>query len=126
MPRPRTPLAKAEATGRTIHDPQRYRDRKEPTNAPLGEPPRMVKTTLEREAWEALKRQGYWLTESHQGVAAVWCMLHARLVAGSTDLKVMAQFLTYSRELGLTPASASKVHVPEDAQTDPADEFLVN
>jgi hypothetical protein len=30
MPRNRVPLAKAKATGRTLHDPKRFKDRKEP------------------------------------------------------------------------------------------------
>ena len=125
MPRARTPLAKAEATGRTIHDPQRFRDRKEPSSGPLGEPPRMLKTKLELEAWEILRRRaGAWLRERDEPVAAVWCRLHASLTCGNTDLKVYDRFLTYSRELGLTPSSASKVHVPDAEESDPADKYI--
>jgi hypothetical protein len=122
MARPRTPLAKAEATGRTIHDPQRYRDRKEQASEPLGEPSRHLKM-LELEAWEQLKREASWLMESHRGVVEATAKLRVRVWLGG-DLKVMALHLAHCRELGLTPTSASKVHVPQGEEADPAAEFL--
>jgi hypothetical protein len=123
MPRPRTPLAKAEATGRTIHDPQRYRDRKEPANKPLGEPSRTLKLN-ELEVWEAFKIELPWLTEGDRSLVEQACMLRARLWAGSRDLKVMGRLTGILQQLGATPATRSKIHVPSDDDADPADEFL--
>jgi hypothetical protein len=52
MPRARTPLAKAKATGRTIKDPKRFKDRKEPVvKDPLGDPPKWMKRAEQKEAW---------------------------------------------------------------------------
>jgi len=123
MPRPRTPLAKAEATGRIAHDPQRFRDRREPTNAPLGEPSRTLKL-LELEVWEAFKREIPWLTEGDRSLVEQASMLRGRLWAGSRDLKVMGRLTAILTQLGATPATRSKIHVPDDKEADPTDEFL--
>jgi hypothetical protein len=46
MPRNRVPLPKARATGRTLHDPKRFKNRKEPVvKDPLGKPPKMDEET---------------------------------------------------------------------------------
>jgi phage terminase small subunit len=123
MARPRTPIAKAEATGRTVHDPQRYRDRKEPANKPLGEPSRMLKFN-EPEAYKAFKRELPWLTEGDRIVVEAASMLRARLMSGSRDPKVIGQLLALCREMGATPATRSKIHVTDDGEADPANEFL--
>jgi hypothetical protein len=123
MARPRTPLAKAEATGRTIHDPQRFRERKEPSNAPLGEPSRTLQFN-ELDAWNAFKSELPWLTEGDRALVEQACMLRGRLWSGSRDLKVMGRLTSILTQLGATPAARTKIHVPEDKEADPADEFL--
>ena len=118
-----TPLAVAEATGRTQHDPQRFRDRKEPANKQLGEPSRTLKFN-EIEAWAAFKQELPWLTEGDRALVEQACMLRARLWSGSRDLKVMGRLTGILQQLGATPATRGKVHVPADEDGDPADEFL--
>src|ERR1700738_1320160 len=52
MPRPRVPLIKAQATGRTTRNPGRFKDRKEPPSpGALGSPPKWFKTDAQKEAW---------------------------------------------------------------------------
>jgi hypothetical protein len=123
MPRPRTPLAKAEATGRTEHDPQRYRDRKEPSNRPLGDPSKTLQFN-EVHAWEAFKHELPWLTEGDRALVEAACMLRARLWSGSRDDKVIGRLLPILNQLGATPSARTKIHVPQDEAGDPADEFL--
>jgi hypothetical protein len=123
MARPRTPLEKAEATGRTIHDPQRFRNRKEPANKPLGEPSRTLQFN-EIEVWQAFKRELPWLTEGDRALVEQASMLRARLWSGSRDMKVMGRLTSILTQLGATPATRSKVHVQSEESADPADEFL--
>jgi hypothetical protein len=72
MPRPRTPLAKAKATGRTLHDPGRFKNRKEPTvKDPLGKPPKWMKDVSQIEAWQTLASEIPWLNSSHRAIVSI-------------------------------------------------------
>jgi hypothetical protein len=62
MPRPRTPLAKAEATGQTLANPKRFKSRKEQRSRPLGKPSTHL-SDVERAVWESFKIELPWLTE---------------------------------------------------------------
>ena len=65
MSRPRTPLAKAIATGEAQKRPGRFGSRREPKVVPLGRPsPRL--TDAEKKHWAAFKRELPWLMESDQ------------------------------------------------------------
>jgi hypothetical protein len=75
MARPRLPQARAIATGRVLHDPKRFADRKEPdSTGPLGPPPARMKLKDQRESWETFRLEIPWLQKSHRalvGIAAV-------------------------------------------------------
>jgi phage terminase small subunit len=123
MPRPRTPLAKAKATGRTEHDPKRFKNRREPHSTPLGRPSKYL-DEAECLAWDAFKREVPWLMEADRALVECACGLRAAVWGGVRDDKVIGKLSQLLQQMGATPAARTKVHVPSEEETDPADEFL--
>ena len=126
MARPRTPKAKAEATGRTVNNPGRFEGRNEPQVAePLGDPPAWMKPK-QREAWETIAKEIPWLNSSHRGLVEISASIRGRLMAGE-DVGVQALNLlrqTYG-QMGATPADASKAGaMPGGEKQDPADAYF--
>lgn len=119
MARPRTPLAKAKTEARDKKDPQRFRNRSEPTGTkPLGSPPDWVEDTdasKARTAWRSLANRIPWLNSSHEPLLVVASHLYGRLIAGQ---EVGVQALNALRQclaqMGATPADASKVNLPDE------------
>jgi hypothetical protein len=94
MARPRVPLIKAEITGRTARNPQRFKGRKEPTSqGPLGKPPAWFKTQTQIEAWNTFQDELPWLNKSHRALVGIACEIRGRLIAGE-DVGVKAMKLT--------------------------------
>jgi hypothetical protein len=123
MARARTPLAKAEATGRTDVNPARFRDRKEPESRPLGEPSIHL-DDLQKCVWEAFKREIPWLMESDRAAVEGACVLRARLWEGCPETKDIAQLRILLSTFGGTPADRSKIVWAQGEADDPADEFI--
>jgi hypothetical protein len=126
MANPRTPLAKAKATGRTVRDPARFKQRKEPPKQrPLGKPSARL-TERQVEAWEAFKRELPWLMESDRTIVETASRLRADMW-DSSDINIRA--MTLLRQclslLGATPADRTRIHAPpEDDEVDPAESYL--
>jgi hypothetical protein len=81
MPRPRVPRAKAVATGRVLHDPKRFANRKEPESAgPLGPPPVWLKKPA-ADAWESFDDELPWLNRSHRCIVGIASIARAELAA---------------------------------------------
>jgi hypothetical protein len=127
MPRPRTPLAKANATGRILHDPKRFKNRKEPTsNGPLGPPPKWMKKASQLEAWKTFADELPWLNHSHRALVGIACDIRGRLIAGE-DLSVNGLNLLRLclGQMGATPVDSSKVTLPDkEEEKDPADKYF--
>jgi hypothetical protein len=128
MPRPRTPLAKATATGRTLHDPKRYKDRCEPpSRGPLGKPPKWMKRPTQIDAWNTFADELPWLNKSHRSLVAIASDIRGRLVAGE-ELSVNSMNLLRLTlgQMGATPVDSSKITLPEDEdnEDDPADKYF--
>jgi hypothetical protein len=127
MARPRTPLAKAKATGRVQHDPKRFAGRNEPgSNGPLGTPPAWMKKKEQLEAWETFADELPWLNRSHRALVGIAAEIRGRLIAGE---EVSVQFLNLLRQclgqMGATPADASKVSMPDDDEIeDPSAKYF--
>jgi hypothetical protein len=116
MPRPRTPLAKAQATGRTLHDPKRYKDRREPpSQGPLGKPPKWMKKPSQIEAWMTLADEVPWLNHSHRAVVGIAAEILGKLIANEevsvNGLNLLRLCLS---QLGATPVDSSKITLPDD------------
>jgi phage terminase small subunit len=127
MANPRTPLAKAIATGRTLKNPGRFKDRKEPANLqPLGDPPRWLQDDPAALAcWHAFRREISWLTEADGALVEIASILRAQLWHRTWTLTGISALRQCLNEMGATPASRSKVAVRDTGgPTDPADEFF--
>lgn len=123
MARPRIPRAKAAIEARDKKDPQRFKNRKEPS-APgeLGDPPEWMGGE-QRLAWRTFQREIPWLNASHRGVVEIAVTIRARLMAGEEcgvqALNLLRQCLG---QMGATPSDASKVTLPDDDEE--ADDIL--
>src|SRR5436190_21213340 len=90
MPRPRVPLIKAQTTGRTLRNPKRFQNRKEPTGlGPLGSPPKFLKTASQKEAWNTFADELPWLNHSHRALVSIASDIRGRQIAGE-DVGVKA------------------------------------
>lgn len=125
MPNPRSPLAKAKATGQANKNPQRFKDRKEPrVSTPIGAAPRWMNAG-QRKAWDMFCGELFWLNYSHRAILEIACTVRAKIYAGE-DCSVAA--LTLLRQalgqLGATPATASVISMPEKSEEDPAEKYF--
>lgn len=120
MPRPRVPLIKAHTTGRTIRNPKRFADRKEPTGlGPLGAPPKWLKTPSKQEAWNTFADDLPWLNKSHRTLVGIASDIQGRLIAGDdVGVKALSLLRMILNSMGATPSDASKVSMPEEKDTD--------
>jgi hypothetical protein len=127
MPRNRVPLAKAKATGRTLHDPKRFKDRKEPVvKDPLGKPPKWMKNASQVEAWQTLASEIPWLNSNHRAVMGIASQLLGKLIANEeisvNGLNLLRLCLS---QMGATPVDASKISMPdEEDEEDPAAKYF--
>jgi hypothetical protein len=122
--RPRTPLAKATATGRTVHDPKRFKARREPKSRALGRPSPELDVD-ERRAWAAFHREVPWLMEADRATVEAASRLRAQLWARKGDqIKLIGRLIQLLNQMGATPAARTKVHVPDGEEADAAEDFL--
>jgi hypothetical protein len=127
MARPRVPLQKAEATGRTLRNPGRFKNRIEPPcGGPLGKPPKWLAKPHEQEAWDTLAADLPWLNKSHRTLVALASGLLARQIAGDeVGVKALNLLRMMLGSMGATPSDASKVMMPaEKDETDPASKYF--
>src|SRR5262249_53876164 len=110
MPRHRTPLAKAEATGRTLINPDRFKDRKEPPNlVPLGDPPEQF-DEREAEVWDKFKVEVPWLMESDRAMVEVASKLRTKVLLGIASDKDYGKLLSCLSRMGATPADRTRIY----------------
>jgi hypothetical protein len=123
----RTPLAKAKATGRTLHDPARFKNRKEPKpTGPLGPPPKWMKNPNQREAWQTFGDELPWLNSFHRTLVAIASELRGKLIAGE-ELSVNGLNLLRLclGQMAATPVDASKITLPEEEdEEDPSSKYF--
>ena len=127
MARPRTPDAKAKATGASEKNKYRFRDRPaSPVEGkPLGKPPKWM-GEHQVAAWALFVEEIPWLNSSHRGLVEIAATIRGRLMAGE---EVGVQALNLLRQalgqMGATPADASKASVPpNDGESDPAETYF--
>lgn len=122
MANPRTPVAKAKATGAAIKNPSRHAARSDPKSTPLGKP----STFLDKhgqQAWEGYRQELPWLMEADRSLVEIAASVRGRLLSGE-DVGVTALSMLQSilSKMGGSPADRSKVTVPDDEK--PEDEFF--
>ena len=122
MPAHRLPAAKAAVTGAAIKDPQRHKDRKEPSVIPLGEPSLFL-DPFGQQAWLAFQKELPWLAESDRALVEIASSVRGRLLAGedvgTTALSMLQSILS---KMGASPADRTKVAAPSDDEEQ--DEFF--
>jgi hypothetical protein len=127
MARPRVPLIKAQTTGRTIRNPRRFADRKEPSvTSPLGSPPKWLNKPGQIEAWETFADELPWLNKSHRALVSIASDIRGRVISGEeVGVKALNLLRMMLGSMGATPSDASKVQMPaETAEDDPADKYF--
>lgn len=131
MPRPRTPKAKAKATGRMMRDPARFEGRNEPIVLHgLGDPPAWVVDTERCKAataWATISTEIPWLNSSHRVLVTVAAGILGRVIAGQEIGVQAANLLRITLgSMGATPADASKAGAMPggDKVQDPAENYF--
>jgi hypothetical protein len=127
MPRPRIPLIKAQTTGRTLRNPQRFKDRKDPPSpGALGSPPKWFKTDAQKEAWNTFADELPWLNKSHRALVSIASEIRGRQIAGEdVGVKAMSLLRMILGSMGATPSDASKVRMPEEQDDeDPSKKYF--
>lgn len=123
MARNRTPLDKAEVSGRTQHDPGRYKDRTKITGSrPLGEP-YVRMTDAEKEAWADLKANIPWLKASHRQIVRLACVHLAKLDEGTLSVTGIRSLTGILAKLGATPVDECRIF-HQQSEEDPDEEFF--
>jgi len=121
MANPRLPVAKAAVTGATSKNPQRHRDRKEPSGRPLGEATAFL-DDHGKQAWEGFRRELPWLMECDRALVEIAAKLRGLVISGADvgegKLKLLQTILG---RLGASPTDRTKVALPE---TDDHDDLL--
>jgi hypothetical protein len=123
MPRPRLPMAKAEASGAIAKNAGRFRDRKAPKRTrPVGEPYAKM-NEIERGYWAEFVQELPWLHSGHRVMLRMACQLSARMDEGSEmGVSAMQALSAMLSKLGATPTDETKVTQPDDEDED--DEFF--
>jgi len=126
MARPRTPKAKAKATGQDIARKEKFKARNEPLpGGPVGDPPLWL-NVMAQAAWREIVDEVPWLTRPHRGFLAIAASIRGRMMAGD---ECGVQSLNLLRmaygQMGATPADASKAGRTNDGeQIDPAEDYF--
>ena len=120
MPRARTPMAKAIATGRTLHDKKRFKHRIEPVvKDPLGKPPKWMKKPSQIEAWNTLAAEVPWLNSSHRAVVGIASEVLGKMIANEEmSMNALNLLRLCLSQLGATPVSASNISHQEEESDD--------
>ena len=118
MPNPRTPTAKAKATGADVQHPGRHADRKEPAGRPLGEAPDYL-DDFGVKAWEGFKRELPWLMESDRAVMEVCAKVRGEIISGDdVGVTKLSMYQSMLSKLGATPADRSRISVQDEEDED--------
>lgn len=124
MPRPRTPLAKAKASGAEIIHPERFAGRKGPKKPrPVGEPYAGMSAN-EKKVWVELRADLPWLNSSHRTLLRLACYWTARMDTKDFGVSATQALSSILSKLGATPVDETKVNHGDDEDEDPADEFF--
>src|SRR4051794_14650312 len=112
MPRPRTPREKARITGADRNHPSRFARRSASHTVPLGKPSNWMNNG-QRTAWNLIRHEVPWLTETDRVLVEIAAYLRARIMAGEeVGVGAMNQLRKCARQMGPTPVDRTKVAVP--------------
>jgi hypothetical protein len=126
MPRPRTPLSKARATGQDLNHATRFKTRKEhASTGPLGDAPHWMKDKNQKDSWNTFRIEIPWLQRSHRCLTAIACIARADLISGGElNVRMLNLLRQTLGQMGATPADASKVTMPGTDIEDPSEKYF--
>ena len=79
----------------------------------------------QRTAWNLIRREVPWLTETDRALVEIAAYLRARIMAGGeVGVGAMNQLRLCAAQMGATPADRSKVAAPAEPDDDPTDRFF--
>jgi hypothetical protein len=115
----------ASVTGADARSPGRFKDRKSPKVKSLGPAPKRL-TDEQREIWDEFNADFPWLGRSDRALVEVAVNLldQLRTLGNEAPIALYAQMRMVLGQMGGTPVDRSKVMAPDEAEDDPADEFL--
>jgi phage terminase small subunit len=114
VPRPRTPIGKAELTGAAAHNPQRFRDRAEPEAEEIGFAPEYLDDAA-KAAWASFVAEWPWLTKADEAALVPLCIMRAGLETGTAEQSA-AFFKEYRMQIsafGGNPTTKTKIAMPK-------------
>jgi hypothetical protein len=124
MARPRLPQEKAEVSGATVVNPERFKGRKTPPGKrPLGEP-YLKMTDAQKEAWAEYAAEMPWLHSAHRTLLRLACIWTARMDDADFGVSATQALSSILSKLGATPVDETKVSHDGDGEEDPADKFF--
>jgi hypothetical protein len=122
MANPRTPAAKAKATGAAALHPGRHAARREPVAAKLGSAPTHL-TAYGKRAWAMFLNELPWLTAGDGALLEVASRVRGEMMAGDeVGVTKLSMYQSVLSKLGATPTDRSKVTMG-DVEEEP-DEFF--
>lgn len=125
MARPRTPKAKAKATGADVAQRKTHEARTEPVvTEGVGEPFVWLNVNAQK-AWREIVTEVPWLNHSHRGFLAIAANIRGRMISGEEcGVQALNLLRQCYGQMGATPADASKAGVkPDGEQEDPAEKY---
>ncbi len=128
MPKPRTPTNILRLSGALARNPGRHADRlNEPKpTSPIGMAPEWM-TETERASWDWLVARCHpgTLSNADEGIVELTATLRASVIDRSATAREKALLRLCFNELGMTPASRSKVSVTTGEEAQAPNEFAV-
>ncbi len=117
MANPRTPFEIAQVTGRTAHDPQRYRERSNPSVEPLG-PATLDLSPCEQQCFEYFRTQFHWLAETDRTLVEMASKLRVLLLANKINASQANLLKQCLGLMGGTPSDRSKMPIQKTDEFD--------
>lgn len=123
MARHRTPRAKADVSGASLKNPQRYRAEGYYVVTPVGEPYEQM-TEAQKAVWYELRAEMPWLNGAHRALLRLTCMMMVKMNEGEIGVSATHALSSLLSKLGATPVDQSKVSYRDDEEEDPDDKYF--
>lgn len=124
MPKPRSPLAKAKATGQADKHPERFKNRKQPKSKKLATPPTWM-NKHEKKAWNSFKKELPWLCESDRAHMEIVCKIRGKLISGDeVGIQALNALRSAIAQMGGNPSDRSKIEYEDNKEEDASEAYF--
>lgn len=122
MARHRTPRAKAEVSGASLKNPQRYRGGYYVVT-PIGEPHEQM-TEAQKAVWYELREEMPWLNGAHRTLLRLTCILVVKMNEGELGVSATHALSSLLSKLGATPVDQTKVGYRDGEEENPDERYF--